>query len=77
MTIRVAPTPFELFAVDRQLDTAPAVFPDSTRVYADMHTQTAFECWNAGAAQLARTLTESTLDTEALREKIQKHAGLL
>jgi hypothetical protein len=71
---QLAPTAFELFAADRQLDTAPAVFPDSTRIYADMRTQTAFEFWNAGAASLARMLMESALETEALREKIRELA---
>ena len=52
----------------------PPVFPDSTRIYADMKTQTAFEFWNAGAAHLARMLTESTIETEALRERIRKLA---
>ena len=72
---RLAPSPFEQFAAERQLDIAPAVFPDSTRVYADMRTQTAFECWNGGAAHLARALTESTFETEALRERIRKLAS--
>ena len=74
--ISLVPTPFELLAAECQLDIAPAVFPDKDRVYADMRTQTAFEFWNAGGANLARALTESTLETEALREKIRELAGL-
>jgi hypothetical protein len=76
-TLKLAPTHFGEFAATRQLDTAPAVLPDSTCVYADMRTQTAFEFWNAGAAHFARVLTESTFDTPALREKIRELAALI
>jgi hypothetical protein len=47
-----------------------------TRVYADMRTQTAFECGTAGA-HLARMLLESTLETPALCQKIRELARLI
>jgi len=75
--IALAPTPFELFAADRGHDIARAVLPDSKRVYADRYTQELFETWNAGAAYPARMLTESTVETPALREKIRELAGLI
>jgi hypothetical protein len=65
-----APSPFELWAADNQYDIAPAALPAPDRVYADRETQAAFDAWNAGAQNLARMLTESTLETEWLREKI-------
>ncbi len=74
--IKEAPSPFELFAADRQYDLAPAVVPAPDRVYADRQTQAAYEMWQHGAATVARMVAESTLDTPALREKILALAGL-
>jgi hypothetical protein len=67
---RPHPLPFEEWAVAHGYGTAPAVSPTGIRQYADRDTQAAFEMWNAGAASVARMVTESTLDTEALREKL-------
>jgi len=49
----------------------PRVSPDSLRVYADRGTQDAFDIWNAGAAHVARMVTESALEIEALRDKLK------
>jgi len=35
-----------------------------------MQTEVAFDVWNSGAGYVARMVTESTLETEALREKL-------
>jgi hypothetical protein len=69
--ITLAPSPFEILAKSKGYDTAPAVSPVPTRTYADRVTQDAFDMWSAGAAHTARMVTESTLDTEALREKLK------
>ena len=68
--LRLISSPFEQTAIALGYDIAPAVSPISTRIYADLQTQTAFDMWNAGAAHVARMITESTLETEALREKL-------
>jgi hypothetical protein len=73
--IALAPSAFERWAADYRLDLAPAVVPTATRVYADLATQVLFEAWSAGAASVARTLTESTLETPALRERIRAYAN--
>jgi hypothetical protein len=73
--IAPAPSPFERWAVDRQYDIAPAVLPTPHRVYADRQTQAAYEAWTAGAASVARMFTDSTLETEALRERIRRLGG--
>jgi hypothetical protein len=57
-------------------DIFPAVVPTANRTYADRQTQAAFDAWNAGVQSLARMLTESTLETQALREHIRKLAGM-
>lgn len=72
--VSLVSTPFEQFATDRKYDITPAVSPCSIRIYADARTQEAYEIWRDGAASLARILTDSTLDTPALREKIRKLA---
>jgi hypothetical protein len=46
------------------------VVPTDIRTYADRDTQAAYEAYKAGAAETARMVTESTLETEALREKL-------
>jgi hypothetical protein len=42
------------------------VSPSETRQYADRRTQEAFEVYKAGQQNVARMITESTLETEAL-----------
>jgi hypothetical protein len=66
----LTPSPFELWAKREGYNIAPAVLPAPNRAYADRDTQAAFEAWNGCGRYLARMLTESTLDTEALREKL-------
>jgi hypothetical protein len=68
--ITLAPSPFEIWAAREGYDTARAVSPCPLRQYADRDAQKAFEAYQAGAASTARMMTESTLETEALREKI-------
>jgi hypothetical protein len=53
----------------------PAVLPADNRDYADAQTQAAFDAWSAGAGHVARMITESTLEAEALREKMRELAG--
>lgn len=47
------------------------VLPAASRTYADRQTQAAFDAWNGGAGYVATMVAESTLETEALREKIR------
>jgi hypothetical protein len=68
--IALAPSPFEVWAAREGYDTAPAVSPCPLRQYADSATQKAFGAYQTGAASTARMVTESTLETEALREKV-------
>ena len=72
--VKLAPSPFEIWAVQHGYDIARAVLPDS-RVYADRRTQEVYEAWTGGAHWVARILTESTIDSPALREKIRALAG--
>jgi hypothetical protein len=72
--IAIAPSPFALWAAADQYDITPTVSPSAIRIYADRETQAAFDAWTAGAAHVARMLTESTEETEALREKIRQIA---
>jgi hypothetical protein len=67
----LAPSAFEIWAEREGYDTAPAVSPIPSRIYADRVTQDAFDAWNAGFANVARMVTESTLETEALQEKLK------
>jgi len=69
--ITLAPSPFEVWAAREDYDTAPAVVPTDIRTYADRDTQAAFVAYKAGAADTARMVTESTLETEALRGKLK------
>ena len=69
--IAPTPSPFEVLAKSKGYDLAPAISPIPTRTYADRATQDAFDMWNAGAGYVERMVTESTIETEALREKIQ------
>jgi hypothetical protein len=50
------------------------VLPAQDRLYADRQTQAPFDSWTAGAESVARALTESTLETEPLRERIRELA---
>ena len=68
--INLAPSPFEVWAAREGYDTAPAVVPTDIRTYADRDTQAAYEAYKAGAADTARVVTDSTLETEPLREKL-------
>lgn len=68
--IALAPSPFEIWAAGEGYNTAPAVVPTDIRAYADRDTQAAYEAYIAGAADTARMVTDSTLETEALREKL-------
>jgi len=73
--IALARSPFELWATNEGYDIAPVVPPADGRVYADRQTQAVYEAYNAGAASVARRLTESTLETPALIEHIRRLAG--
>lgn len=70
-SVKLAPSAFELWAYANGYDTAPAVLPAADRLYADRLTQEIYDAWNAGSANTARMLTDSMLETEALRERIQ------
>lgn len=74
-TMKLAPTPFEQWASSRGYDVAPAVVPAADRTYADSRTQEVYEAWRSGGGTVARMLAESTIETEALREKIRGLAG--
>ena len=73
--IALTQSAFERWAADNGYDIAPDTLPVENRVYADHDTQAAFDARNAGAGHVARMLTESTLETEAPREKIRQMAG--
>ena len=68
--IALAPSPFEVWAAREGYNITPAVVPTDIRTYADRDTQAAYEAYKAGAADTARMATESTLETEALRERL-------
>ncbi len=74
--IAIAPSPFERWAKNQGYDTVPAVLPAPNRTYADRDTQAVFDAWNARGSDFARMFTESALETEALRERIRKLAGM-
>ncbi len=67
--IALAPFPFERWAKDHGYDAVPAVLPAPNRTYADRDAQAVFDAWNARGSHFARMLTESTLETEALRDR--------
>jgi hypothetical protein len=69
MTV-IALSPFEVWAAREGYDAAPAVVPTDIRKYADRDTQAAYEAYKAGAADSVRMVTESTLNTEALRQEL-------
>jgi len=73
--IALASSAFEVWAQANGYNVAPAVAQSNLRTYADRDTQAAYEAWNSGAADTARMATESTLETEALREKLQTIAA--
>jgi len=66
-----APSSFEVWAQQNSYNIAPAVCPSDIRTYADRETQTAYAAWKDGAAQTARMMTQSTLETDTLREQLQ------
>ncbi len=68
--ISLALSPFEIWAKREGYNIAPAVLPAENRIYAERDTQAAFDAWNGCGRYFARMLTESTLETEALREKL-------
>jgi hypothetical protein len=68
--LALVPSPFEIFANDEGYNLAPAVSLIPIRIYADRETQVGFDAFNAGARSVARMLTESTLETQAFREKL-------
>ena len=68
--ISLAPSAFEVWAAREGYNVAPAVSPCPLRQYAERDTQAAYEAWRAGAAHTARMVTDSTLEAEALREKL-------
>jgi len=73
--MQIASSPFEQWAAREGYDITPAVSPCPARAYADSRTQEVFEAWNACAAHFARMLTESTIETPALVEKVRGTAG--
>jgi hypothetical protein len=68
--LKLAPSPFEAWEIREGYDIAPAVLPAANRTYADRQTQVVYEAYKACAADTARIVTQSTLETEALREKL-------
>jgi hypothetical protein len=67
--VSLVPTPFEQWALACGYDIAPPLALPN-RKYNDPLTEKLHEAWQARGEHIARLLTESTLDTEALREKI-------
>src|SRR5271170_5212981 len=74
-SISLALSPFEHWALEHGYNTAPAVSPAPTRKYADRQTQGVLEAREDGATTVARMLTESTLDTSALRQRCANSPG--
>jgi hypothetical protein len=68
--ITVTPSSFEVWAAREGYNVAAAVSPCPLRQYADRDTPKAFDAYQAGAADTARRVTESTLERDALREKL-------
>lgn len=75
LLLQLIPSPFEERAQTNGYEIAPAVSPCLLRQYADSGTQVAYRAYRAGSAETARMVTESTLETEALRERIQGFAS--
>jgi hypothetical protein len=69
-SIALAPSAFEVWAQANGYNVDPALSPCPLRQYADRETQKAFEAYQAGVANTARIITESMLETEALRGKL-------
>jgi len=68
--MKLIDTPFQVWAKREGYDLVPAVSPTESRHYADRVTQAVYEAYKAGSAEVARMVTESTFETEALREKL-------
>jgi hypothetical protein len=73
--LKLLPPAFERWASPNGYDISPAVSPTETRTYADRRTQEAFEAFSAGESNLARALTDSTFETEVMRERVYGMAG--
>jgi hypothetical protein len=74
--MKLIDSPFDVWAKREGCDIAPAVSPVPARTCVDRDTQAVFDAWNSGAASVARMLTESTLETDPLRELICKLTDL-
>lgn len=74
-TLSLIPTPLERFVAARGYDLTPALLPTADRVYADARTQEAYEIWTAGAQWVACMVTQSIIETEAMREKLLRLVG--
>ena len=72
--MKLVPSSFDQWASAKGFDISFAVCPDRTRVYADRRTQEAFDAWNAGASSVARMVTESTIETQPLIERMRELA---
>jgi len=68
--LALAPTPFDIWAEDNGYDITRAVSPCELRAYADRSTQEAFKAYKAGQREVARMVTESTIETDALRDRL-------
>lgn len=73
--LTLIPSRFEFFAKSHGYNLVPAISPSDIRQYADKLTQEAFDAWKDGACYVATILTESTLETPALIERIGGLAG--
>jgi hypothetical protein len=73
--ISILPTPFELWASSTATTLPPPRFPPETASMRIAARRKHMRPWQAGASSVARMLTDSTIDTEALREKIRGLAG--
>lgn len=76
MPAALIPSPFDEWASAHGYDIAPAVSSTNIRKYADRDTQAVFDAWSAGTQSVAKMLTESTLETPALIDRIRGLAGM-
>jgi hypothetical protein len=70
------PLPFDEWASAHGYDITPAVSPTNIRKYADRDTQAVFDARSAGTQRVAKMLTESTLETPALIDRIRRLPGM-
>jgi hypothetical protein len=73
--MQIVSSPFQQWAAEQGYDLTPAKPPDEHRIYHALRTQDVYAAWRGGAAYIVRMLTESMLNTEALREKLFEFAG--